>query len=261
MSLLSAQRRSVVLAPPLGIRNRVFDEHRLVLRRGQFTLLCSAPSVGKSLLARNLAAKSPIRSLYFSADSDEYTVRTSVLGALSGQKLEAIEQHLAADDNGAWADYYAGILRQADQVEWVFSPNINLDFIDLKLRAYAETYGDFPELTVVDNVGDMITESDEEYAELRSICRELKRMGRFVDTHILGLAHLKGAWEDGTKPVTLGALLGNIGKLPENVLGLHWADQSQQRVDMTVPKARGARRGKTIPLHFDYETGGVNDFY
>lgn len=262
MSLLSAERRSVELAAPLQIRNRVFDEYRIKLRRGQFTLLCSAPSVGKSLLARNLAAKSgAVRTLYFSADSDEYTVRTSVLGSLSGQRLEEVEYHLSNDESGKWREYYLNLLHRSDSVEWVFTPSINLDYILLKLQAYAEIYGDYPDLTVIDNVGDMVTEEDEEYAELRRICRELRRIGRRCDTHMLGLVHAKGPWENGLKPIDLGALLGNLGKVPENVLGLHWTDASRQRVAMTIPKLRGGKRGATVPLEVNYATGSVGGFY
>lgn len=232
----------------------------MVLRRGQFTLLCAAPSVGKSLLARNISAKSAeVRTLYFSADSDEYTVRVSVLGSLTGLRLDEVEYHLANDPDGRWGDYYRTILHRTDVVEWVFSPNINLDYIILKLKAYAEIYGDFPDLTIIDNVGDMVTEEDEEYAELRRICRELKRIGRSLDTHILGLVHAKGAWENGDKPITLGALLGNLGKVPENVIGLYWPMPG--KVAMTLPKLRGGKRGVTVPLEINYATGSVGGFY
>lgn len=248
------------LAAPLQIHNRVFDQNRVVLRRGQFTLLCSAPSVGKSLLARNIAAKSShVHTLYFSADSDEYTVRTSILGSLTGQQLEEVEYHLTNDPDEKWREYYLTILHQADSVEWVFSPSINLDYILLKLQAYAEIYGDYPDLTVIDNIGDMVTEEDEEYAELRRICRELKKIGRKTDTHILGLAHLKGPYESGIKPVDLGALLGNLGKVPENVIGLYWP--YPDRVAMTLPKLRGGKRGVTVPLEINYSTGSVGGFY
>lgn len=258
MALLSAKRKNVSLSPPLPFYNSIFSDNRMVLRQGQFTLLAAAPSVGKSVLARNIVAlSSQMSSLYFSADSDEYTVRTSVLGALSGYKMSDIESNMQSE---AWADYFAATLAKADQVEWNFSPSINLDYIDLKLRAYAEVYGEFPMMTVVDNLGDLVTEGDEEYAELRSICRELRRMARYANTHILGLVHTKGPYEDGTKPITLGALLGNLGKVPENVLGLHWADSSGKRVQMTVPKMRGSKRGMTIDVPFDYETGRVGGF-
>lgn len=258
MALLSAQRKNVSLAPPLPFQNSIFSSNRMVLRQGQFTLLAAAPSVGKSVLARNIVARSPeMSSMYFSADSDEYTVRTSVLGCLTGMKMADIEKNMKSD---AWGDYFAQALHKADQVEWNFSPSINLDYIALKLDAYREIYGETPMMTVIDNIGDMVTEGEEEYAELRSICRDLRKVARNADTHILGLVHTKGAFEDGTKPITLGALLGNLGKVPETVIGLNWADSGNKRVQMTVPKMRGGRRGMTIELPIDYETGQVGGF-
>lgn len=259
MALLSAQRKSVTLAPALPIRLTPFDQHRLVLRQGQFTLLASAPSVGKSVVARNVVVNTrDIRSLYFSADSDEYTVKTTVMGMLTGEAMAEIEKKLTSD---AWEHYYQQQLHSADHVDWCFSPEINLDFIANRMKAHTEMYGEFPKLAVVDNIGDMVTEGEEEYAELRSICRELRKMARYTDAHIIGLVHVKGAFEDGQKAVTMGSLLGNLAKTPENVLGLNWTDPTCSRVQMIVAKARGAKRGAVIPLDLNYDNATVGGFY
>jgi hypothetical protein len=212
--------------------------------------------VGKSVFARNLAAKTQVSCLFFSADSDEYTVKTSVTGALTGQKM--VDIALKSEDE-AWDRYFTEALRSTDHVDWCYNPDINLDFLTTRLQAYAEMYGEFPKLVVVDNLGDLVTEDGEEYAELRAICRELRKLARYSNSHILALHHAKGAWEDGRKPITLGALLGNLGKVPENVLGLHW--EREGVVHLTVPKARGSRRGMNIPLGIDYETARLDGFY
>lgn len=259
MPLLSTSQRTTTLAPALPIKNKVFDYLHLYLRQGQVTLLAAAPSVGKSIFARNLVVKTKIPALYLSADSDEYTVKTSVLGCLLQEDLFTIEKNLRDD---RWEEYYGEKLKEADHVEWSFQSDINLEWIEQKMEAYAEVYdGNYPKLLVIDNLGDMVTDDDGDvYIELRRICRKLREIARATHCHIIALHHLTGEYEDGLKPVTLKALEGKVGKVPENVLGLNWRDQSQTVVQMTVPKARGTKRGATVSLNLDYSKALVGDF-
>lgn len=257
MSLLSSSQRTAVLAPPLPVNNRVFSALRLYLRQGQFTILGAAPSVGKSLFARNLVVRTAVNSLFLSADSDEYTVQTSVAACLTGDTLQVVEERLAEE---AWAPYFDSIFRQADHVEWSFT-DIDIDSIPLRLEAYSEPYGEYPKLVVIDNLGDMVTTSGtERYAELMEICYELRSIARRTHSHIFALHHLNGDWEDGQKAVTLKALEGKLGRVPENVLGLNWSDSSQMKVQLTVPKARGTKRGLSLPIQMDYSRALVGDF-
>jgi hypothetical protein len=156
--------------------------------------------------------------------------------------------------------YYDTIFRQADHVEWSFA-DIDIDYIVNRLEAYSEPYGEYPRLLVIDNLGDMTTASGtERYAELMEICYELRSIARRTRSHIFALHHLNGDWEDGTKPVTLKALEGKLGRVPENVLGLNWTDHSQTKVQLTVPKARGTKRGLSLPIQMDYSRALIGDF-
>jgi hypothetical protein len=74
----------------------------------------------------------------------------------------------------------------------------------------------------------------------------------------MGLHHAKGQYETGDKPVNLGALLYNIGKIPEMVLGLHRDPATGFTV--TVPKNRGGKSGMALPLGVDYNTARVGGF-
>jgi hypothetical protein len=107
----------------------------------------------------------------------------------------------------------------------------------------------------------MITEDGGDiYIELRRICRDLRAMARNTHCHIAVLHHLTGEYEDGLKQVTLKALEGKVGKVVENVLGLNWADSEGTKLMMTVPKARGTKRGAVVPVNIDYSKALVSDF-
>lgn len=256
MPVLSASRRVTTLAPPLPITNTVMQRAGLVLRRGQFSLLAAAPGVGKTVFATNLSVFTQVPTIYFSADSDEWTVRMRASAILSGVALDTIEQQL---NEPAWEAHYTGLLHRADHIDWCFRSDIDvLDFIWPRIDAHAELRGDYPQLIVVDNLGNTVGDSDNEYAELRQICRDLQVIARGTQAHVLALHHVKGGLEGGTKPIGMGDLLGNIGKIPEVVLGLNRSGENQ--VNLTVPKNRGGKSGMSLPLTMHYPTATVGGY-
>lgn len=255
MPLLSTTRRAATLSPPLPVSNRLLNANGLAFRRGQFSLMAAAPGVGKSLFATNLAVRTPVPCLFFSADSDEWTVRTRAASILTGMLLTQVEQDINGD-NPAAADYYASALSHADHVDWCFRTDIELEFVANRLNAYAEMHGDYPSLVVIDNLGNTVSDQDNEYAELRGTCRELQAVARSINAHVLALHHVKGAKENGTLPIGLGDLLGNLGKIPELVLGLNRAGENE--VNLNVAKNRGGKSGMhlTLPMHYPTATVG-----
>lgn len=258
MPLLSSTRKAATLSPPLPVHNSILNRQGLAFRRGQFSLLASAPGVGKSLFATNLAIRTQIPILFLSADSDEWTVKTRACSILTGTPLDQVEKHLNNGDDDSWEDVYAGFLRQADHVDWCFQTDIDLEFVVLRMQAHAEMRGDYPQLIVLDNLANCIQDSDNEYAELRAICRELQRIARGTNAHVMALHHVKGAKEDGLKPIGMGDLLGNIGKIPEVVLGL--ARAGDNLCTLTIAKNRGGKSGQAIQLPVDYSRATVGGY-
>lgn len=255
MPLLSTTRKAASLSPPLPIANSILGRHGLAFRRGQFSLLAAAPGVGKSLFATNLAIRTPVPCMFFSADSDEWTVKTRACSILTSTPLDDIEKHL---NDEQWEAYYADFLRQSDHVDWCFQTDIDVEFLVLRLQAHAEIRGDYPQLIVVDNLTNCVTDSDNEYAELRGICRELQRIARMTNAHVLALHHVKGQKESGDKPIGMGDLLGNIGKLPECVFGLN--RNGENMVNLHVAKQRGGKSGMSIELPVNYPTATVGGY-
>lgn len=256
MPLLSASRKATVLAPPLPVSNTVFASAGLAFRRNQFSLVTAAPGVGKTLFATNLCIRTPVPSLYFSADSDEWTVKQRACSILSGVPLATVEQQLNEE---AWEAYYADHLRATDHIDWCFQSDIDTEFIVYRMQAYAELRGDYPQLIIVDNLGNAVVDQDNEGSELKAACRELQRIARHTKAHVMALHHVKGSKENGDKPIILGDLLYNIGKIPEMVLGLHRDPATGFTV--TVPKNRGGKSGLALPLGVDYNTAIVGGWH
>jgi hypothetical protein len=111
---------------------------------------------------------------------------------------------------------------------------------------------------VVDNLGNSVQDQDNEYAELRAICRELQRIARSTNAHILGLHHVVGSKENGDSPVSLGDVMGKISKIPEQVLGL--SRNGENSVILSVPKNRGGKAGMQIAMPLHYPTATLGGF-
>lgn len=255
MARLSAPRRSASLATPLPVPNRVLQRNGIHLRRGQSSLLCAAPGVGKTIFANNLAVFTPVESLYFSADSDEWTVKQRICAILTGTPLEQVDQQL---NDETWDAYYTQVLTGVDHIDWCYQSDIEPEFIVRRLDAHCEQWGDYPDLIVVDNLGDTYDDSGDEYAALRSSVRELKRIARFTNAHVMGLHHVVGAKENGDKPIWLGDLIGKIGKIPEIVLGLYRPTHDQ--LNLTVAKNRGGKANMELQLGVDYARARMGGF-
>jgi hypothetical protein len=255
--LLSTTRRAAVLSPPLPVPHSLFAGNGLSFRRGQFSLMASAPGVGKSVFATNLSIRTRVPVLFFSADSDEWTVRTRACAILSGTQLDDIEKNL---NDEAWEAFYADKLAAANHIDWCYQSDIDLEFLVLRLQAHAELRGDYPHLIVVDNLGNTVADQDNEYAELRGTCRELQRIARSTNAHILALHHVKGAKENGVQPIGLGDLLGNIGKISEVVLGMNRLPGDPNAVNISVAKNRGGKSQQQIRMPLDYATATLGGF-
>ena len=258
MPLLSATgRKSVALAPALPINCHPLSKW-VQFRRGQFSIVAGAPGSGKSLVATNIAIQSRVPTLFFSADSDEYTVRTRALAILTGQKLDIIEEQIKQPGG---ADYYAQKLSAVDAADFCFRSDIDLDFIVHRLNAYSELRGEPPHLVIVDNLTNSVIDTDNEYSELRSICRELQLIARDTNAHVMALHHVKGIHEQAEKrsvSIGLGSLQYNLGKIPEIVLGINRPTDST--VNMSVPKNRSGKSDIDFLIDLDYTTATLSGF-
>jgi hypothetical protein len=260
MPLLSATgRKSTTLAPALPIFLAPLSNY-VCFRRGQFSILAGSPGTGKSVVATNIAIQSPlVPTLFFSADSDEFTVRMRALAISTGAKLDDVEKNTK---DSTWVEHYNNdVLPSINHVDWCFRSDIDLDFIVKRINAYGEIRGEAPHLVVVDNLTNSVNDTDNEYSELRTTCRDLQVIARETGAHILALHHVKGIHEQAEKratPISLGSLQYNLGKIPEIVIGIN--SPSDGVLNCSVPKNRAGRAGVEFYLDMDLSRATVNGF-
>jgi hypothetical protein len=110
-------------------------------------------------------------------------------------------------------------------IQWVFDSSPNLDDIEMEIKAYIELYGVAPELIVIDNLMNVVAESDNEWAGLRQIMVELHDMSRKTEACVLVLHHVSEQSEYGnpTEPSARRAIHGKVSQLPAMILTLGYS--------------------------------------
>jgi RecA-family ATPase len=186
-------------------------------RRGQVTLVAAAPGVGKSVMALSLVLRAGVPALYFSADTDAFTMNIRAASALTAHTTEEVER---AYEVGV-AEYYDQRLQQLKGLRWDFNPSPDLEQLERDTEAFAFVYGEWPHVIVVDNLSNVYADSDgSDIAGLETVLGFLKDMGRQTGAAVIVLHHLTGEYDDGNTPVPMKGLRGKISKTPEMILTL-----------------------------------------
>jgi hypothetical protein len=214
-------------------------------------LVASAPNVGKSPFALNLAHRSGLRCLYFSADTDAFTQYTRVVALHAGIRLADVEAH---------PEQFTEYVRNLKHLHFHYDASPTLDDIDEELMAYAMVWGDWPQIIVIDNLSNVYTGTDERWARLEAALDYLHDVARKTGALVVVLHHVTGEHEDGQSAVPLSGLRGKVSKVPEQVLTLWRAgDELEPCMGVAVVKNRG---GKADPsgrysavLRWDLEYG------
>jgi hypothetical protein len=138
---------------------------------------------------------------------------------LSGHSQLTVEEGLSSNRHS-----YDKHLSNMDNIQWVFDSSPSLDDIELEIKAYVELFGIPPELIVVDNLMNVVAESDNEWAGLRSIMVEFHDMARKTSACVMVLHHVSEQTEYGkeNKPPHRRAIHGKVSQLPALILTLNY---------------------------------------
>jgi hypothetical protein len=260
MRLTSAARRGA-LTPALPMPYPALENFGLRLRRGQVSLTVAAPGVGKSQLWNNLAQRMGVPTVYWSADTDQHDVMMRTIALWSGSTTADVERNISEP---SWAEHYGRTLTAGAHVEWVFDSSITPRVVGERMKAFAEVHGQYPHLFVVDNLSNTVQNQADELSEQKEVMVAMQRLARESDAHISILAHAKGVYDSGDKPIPQSGALNNLFKIPETGLTLHRADAAGNHLGLNVVKNRGGKAdpGAQHPIRFevDYSRGTVAGF-
>ena len=234
LNLARAWNSSTTKATPLPEVWKTLTAKEIKFRRGQVCMVAAAPNAGKSMLALVYAIRAGVKTLFFSAETDASTITMRVAAAISQHAQNVVEQSLLKNPH-----YYDAELAKVTNIEWVFDSSPTLDDMELEIKAYVELYGVMPELIVIDNLMNVVTDSENEWAALRSIMVELHDMARKTEACVLVLHHVSEASEYGspTLPPPRRSIHGKVSQLPSTILTLGY-DPAQGLLRVAAVKNR-----------------------
>lgn len=259
LNLNRAWRGSNTNATPLPDVWVALANKQIKFRRGQVCMVAAAPNAGKSMFALIYAVKANVPTLFFSADTDTATVMMRAASHLSGHEQLLVESNLLSNRH-----YYDKYLSEMESIQFVFDSSPSLDDIELEIKAYVELFGIPPELIVVDNLMNVVSESDNEWAGLRAIMVEFHDMARKTEACVLVLHHVSEQSEYGktTDPSARRAIHGKVSQLPALIITLGFDPHNQVLKVAAVKNRFGphtADGSDYIGLFVSYKVCQIND--
>jgi hypothetical protein len=186
-----------------------------IFRQGQLVLIGAGSGTGKSAFALTLAIGSQAKAIYFSADSGPGTQLSRAVSMLTEKPLYEVQKDIER------GNYYDDVLGEIKRVRWDFNAGPSQDDIEDAVDAYAFLHGEYPEIIVVDNLLNVVTDDDgESYKTGENILLFLLELARKTGACVIVLHHLVGEYDDGNKPAPMSALRGKVSKIPEMILTL-----------------------------------------
>lgn len=195
-------------------------------------MIAALPNGGKTYLAlywvTRLVEREGMTALYFSADSDEMTVKKRVLSMMTGDDSDDIEHRLLT---GKGRDYNDLLDEKLAGLSFSFETDPTFDYMAEEIRAFAEKWGDYPDVIVIDNLLNVISETADEYVGMRNITKATHRMARQTTAAVFILHHINEGSGDPAYPPPRRNITGKVNQLAELILTLGFDSAPSRRLD------------------------------
>lgn len=214
----------------------------------------SAPGVGKSMWALNLAYGVQVPVLYLTLDTPLVTQATRTWAYLTRMKIRDVERNPRR-----WMQKAQRVarLRHVQWVEWVDTPIAAKDVSDM-CGAFVEYMGVSPRLIIVDNIREIV--SEQSYNGYLDAFQTLKRVAFNHSATVVTLHHATKHNEPGD-PLYLNDVEYTGDKQPDVVVGMY--TQSPRIVALQFLKSRlgesAADGSLKIKLKVDFARARVHE--
>ena len=259
LDLQRAWRGTQMRAEPLPDVWRALSGKQIKFRRGQVCMVAAQPNAGKSMFALVYAIRANVPTLFFSADTDISTVAMRTAAHLTQHTQLMVENNLALQSG-----FYNHQIDRISHIKWVFDPSPSIDDIELEVKAYIELNGLPPQLIVVDNLSNVVAETENEWSGLRAIMTEFHHLARLTEACVLVLHHTSEQSEYGKNslPPPRRAIHGKISQLPSLIVTLGY-DPLDSSLTVAPVKNRfgphSADGSDYVTLFVDYSTCQIGD--
>lgn len=210
--LCRAIGRGSQVGHPLPAPYKVLDQAKIYFKRSSLVMIAGAPGSFKTGFTLNLVDLMKVPTLYFSNDSDEHVMASRMMARRSGLTTDQTAQRIERHPEGAIA-----ALAEVDHIQWSFDSSPTPDDIDDEVYAYAELYGQFPELIVVDILMKVQYDAGDEHSSLGKIVGYLDNLARETGACVIVVHHTSESVQGEPCPPR-SALLQKVAQLPGLIL-------------------------------------------
>lgn len=184
-------------------------------RRSTVTMIAATPGSLKSMLTLYWIARMGLPTLFFSADTDAYESMKRAAAMVSGKTMDEVERDIAAGRQSEYEDALTAL-----NIRWVFETDPTYTDLELETAAFAEVFGEFPEVIVMDNLMNIVGENENEWSSMRDTTKALKRLVRITNASVFVLHHMSETEKDNGRPAARNRLQGKVSQLPEMILSI-----------------------------------------
>lgn len=220
-------------------------------RRASTTMVVAIPGAGKTYWMLKYLQVLGLSTLYFSADTGAQDQLERASAMATGNRIEQIREDMLMGGD----EYYSDILAENfAHIRWVFETDPTYDDIELEVSAYAEAYGEFPQIIVVDTLMNLVGDADSEYASQKDSTRVLHRLERVTGASVFLIHHANEVSGNTAYPPAQKDVANKLNQLPSLILSLA-SDGDVMRIAAVKnrggPSDPSGKTFATIPVDLD----------
>jgi hypothetical protein len=184
-------------------------------RRATTTMIAATPASLKSMLTLYWVARTGLPTLFFSADTDAYESMKRAAAMMTGTPQTQVERDITEGNRQQYEDRLSEL-----NIRWCFETDPTYGDLFGETAAFAEVFGRFPEIIVVDNLMNVVGETEDEFGSMRDTTKALKRLERITGASVFLLHHMQESEKDNGYPPARRRLQGKVSQIPEMILSL-----------------------------------------
>lgn len=227
LSIAQAATRRGSAGQPLPGMYSPLEARGVQVCRGQLSLVVGPPGAGKSLFAMNYMVRANVPSLAFLLDIDQLSAAARFGSILTGDKFGYVKANI---------DSYGETLSSLRDTQVVFHA-LDMDDIRRQVDAFEQRYGLGPDLLVLDNLGNLTSAMDNEWALLKALTLELDLLAREMNCAVIACAHVTDL--ETTNPAGRTKILGKISQYPRLILSVGYDPVSGEYKVAAVKNSSG----------------------
>lgn len=180
-------------------------------RAGTATYVAGVPGAMKTGFTLYLVGRLGLPALYFSADSEDFEMVERAGAMMTGDTMQQVRANPEA-----YAEHLDSL-----PIRMVFEDSPTYSDVELEVAAYAEVFGDFPKIIVIDNLLNLSGESEDEWGAHRDHAKVLHKLTRITRAAVFVLCHMgEDKVDPAASPQPRTKLQGKVSQLPKVILSL-----------------------------------------